>query len=86
MPVTGWAAKSDPLGNFGKAPELSLAAPDRLPADDSGRQRPVLTDSAVAFELVAFLRHLQDRLPADSSLRVDLVTLGARLERYRSRL
>jgi hypothetical protein len=62
------------------------AASDGVPVDELSARRLALSESAATLEIVAFLKHVQDRLPADSSLRVDLVTLGARLERYRSRL
>ena len=67
-------------------PQLRLAASDGLPVDGLSTQQLALAESAAALEIVAFLKHVQDRLPSDSSLRVDLVTLGARLERYRSHL
>ena len=70
----------------GSAPLLRLAASDGLPVDHLSEQLLAQTESAAALEIVAFLKGVGERLPSDSSLRVDLVTLGARLERFQSRL
>jgi hypothetical protein len=67
-------------------PRLRLAASDGLLMNDVSEQSLELTDSEAALELVAFVQYVQGRLNAESTLRVDLATLAARLERYQARL
>ena len=83
MPLRNCANKADP---FGPAPRLRLVASDGLLMNDLGHQDLELTDSEAAIELAAFVKYVGGRLSAESTLRVDLATLAARLERYQSRL
>jgi hypothetical protein len=83
MPNRSRANKAEPVGT---APRLRLAASEGLLMTDSREQDLDLTDSEAALELVSFVKYVQGRLSAESTLRVDLATLAARLERYQSRL
>jgi hypothetical protein len=64
-------------------PRLTLAASDGRRKIEPDAGGPVLTDYEAATQLIEHLRQLRDKLGPTSALRVDLITLLARLERYR---